>query len=67
MVFEKFVYFSNYKIVKNTIKHNWLSTTNPKDWGTLLNCDFEFWSDTLILISHKIVFIKKTRLWRIKV
>lgn len=61
-----FVYFANYKISDNTIEHNRLSATNPKDWGTVLKRDFEFRGDTLILTAHEIVFNKKTRLWWVK-
>jgi hypothetical protein len=57
------VYFADYKITGNTIEHKRLSATEPKDWGTTLTRDFEFKSDTLILIPHETMGGKKSRLW----
>jgi hypothetical protein len=60
------VYFADYKITGNTIEHKRLSATEPKDWGTTLIRDFEFKSDTLILIPRETLGGKKSRLWWVK-
>lgn len=61
-----FVYFANYKINNESIDHNRLSATNPKDWGSVLTRDFEFRNDTLLLTPHEILWGKKSRLWWVK-
>ena len=57
-----YVYFSNYEIDKNTIKHKRLSATNPNDWGTVLQRDFVFIGDTLILTTHENINGRKLRI-----
>jgi hypothetical protein len=61
-----FVYFANYKFTDGTIVHERLSTTNPRDWGSVITRNFEFRNDTLILTPHEIVWGKKARLWWVR-
>jgi hypothetical protein len=62
-----FVYFANYKIINDsTIEHHRVSTTEPKDFGTVLTRNFEFRKDTLILTAVEKIDNKKIRLRWIK-
>jgi hypothetical protein len=56
------VYFAEYKITNATVEHRRLSATEPKEWGTTLLRDFEFKSDTLVLLPHETMANKKSRL-----
>jgi hypothetical protein len=60
------VYFAEYKITNATVEHRRLSATEPKEWGTTLFRDFEFKSDTLILLPHETLANKKSRLRWVK-
>ncbi|MEO7488301.1 MAG: lipocalin-like domain-containing protein, partial [Ferruginibacter sp.] len=46
-----YTYIGRYEISKTMITHKRLSATNPKDWGTALQRDFNFSGDTLILTT----------------
>ncbi len=61
-----FVYFADYETTDSTIAHKRHSSTNPKDWGSVLTRDFEFRNDTLILSAHERIGGEKIRLRWIK-
>ena len=48
------VYFADYTFTENTVIHNRLSSTEPKNWGKSFTRDFEFRQDTLILTPQEI-------------
>jgi hypothetical protein len=62
-----YVYFAEYKIVNRIIVHTKLSTTNPKDKGSMAIRDFEFNGDTLILKPKEKINGLKLRLRWIRV
>jgi hypothetical protein len=57
-----FVYMADYEVTDTTIQHKRLSTTSPKDWGTVLTRNYAFHGDTLILTAHEKIDNKKVRL-----
>jgi Lipocalin-like domain len=62
-----FVYFAGYKIIDDsTIEHTRISATEPKNFGTILTCSYEFRKDALILTAHEKLENKKMRLRWIK-
>jgi Lipocalin-like domain len=61
-----FVYFADYSIRDTVIEHKRLSTTDPKDRGTVLVRNVEFRGDTLILTPHEKISGQQLRLRWVK-